>query len=123
MSGSANLPDNRQKTDKKRAAPKTAFAPGQSGNPGGRPKRTEEELNLITACKEKSAEALVQIEELMKNGKQDSVRLQAAIHILDRAYGKSVDKSDVKLTGTVSMIYDTTIDPEEAYKKLLHGKE
>jgi hypothetical protein len=77
----------RPKTDK-RPVPRTAFKPGQSGNPGGRPKRTAEEFALIEACRQKSPEALGVIEHLMKHAEKDAVRLAAAIFIIERGYGK-----------------------------------
>ena len=55
--------ENRPKTGRK--APRTAFIPGRSGNPGGRPKKTEEEFALVKACQDKSPMALVVIEKLM----------------------------------------------------------
>lgn len=88
-------PENRQKTDK-RPAPKTAFAPGKSGNPGGRPKKTDAEFELEAACKAKSSEALGVMVGLMTEAKNDSVRLQAALAIIERAHGKPLQRSEVR---------------------------
>lgn len=83
------MPDNRQGSGiPKRKAPKTAFRKGVSGNPGGRPKRTQEELDLIAACKEKTHRALAVIEDIMERGDSDKVRLSAALAIIERAWGK-----------------------------------
>lgn len=83
----------------KRSATPASFKPGQSGNPGGRPKRTPEEqareFELINACKAKTPEALVTIVRLMNTADKDSVRLQAAAFIIERAYGKAVEKKEV----------------------------
>lgn len=69
------MSENRQKTDSpKRKAPKTAFGKGVSGNPGGRPKRTAEELDLIAACKDRTPAALAVIESIM----MDSITASAA---------------------------------------------
>ena len=64
---------------------------GKTGNPGGRPKRTAQEFALIQACQAKTAEALHTIETLMKKADKDSVRLAAAVFIIERAHGKAVE--------------------------------
>ena len=87
--------ENRQKTDR-RKAPITAFKPGQSGNPGGRPKRTQQEFDLMAACEAMTPEALKTIVKLMIQGEKDSVRLQAASFIIERRYGKSVEHKEVR---------------------------
>jgi hypothetical protein len=87
--------DNRQKTDK-RPAPRTAFAPGKSGNPGGRPKKTQAEYDLEAACREKTPDALGVMVRLMSAAKQDSVKLQAALSIIERAHGKPLQRSEVR---------------------------
>jgi len=87
--------ENRQKTDK-RKAPATAFKKGVSGNPGGRPKKTPEQFELEAACKMKAAEALDVMTDLMANARQDSVRLQAALAIIERGHGKPLQRSEVR---------------------------
>jgi hypothetical protein len=87
-----------QGTDKpKRKAPKTAFKKGQSGNPGGRPKKTEEERTLEAMCRERTPEALHAILRIMAGSKQDRAKLAAAQYVLDRAWGKP--KESVELSG------------------------
>lgn len=83
------MSENRGQTDRRRL-PRTAFKPGRSGNPGGRPKRTPEEYALIAACAAKTPEALQTILGLMEHAEKDSVRLAAAIWILERGHGKAV---------------------------------
>lgn len=87
---------NRQPTDKPKArkAPKSAFKPGQSGNPNGRPKKTEQEFALEKACEEKSPEALDTVIEIMRNGQSDKVRLSAAAFVIERRYGKAVERRE-----------------------------
>jgi hypothetical protein len=84
--------ENRQKTGRK--VPRSAFKPGTSGNPGGRPKRTPEEkaeqLALEAACREKTKEALKTVEQLMHKADKDSVRLAAAQFMIERGWGKAV---------------------------------
>lgn len=84
------MSENRPKTGRK--APRTAFLPGRSGNPGGRPKKTEEEFQLIQACQQRAPEALAQIERLMMTARAEKVRLGAAAFIIERGYGKAVTR-------------------------------
>lgn len=84
------MSENRSKTGRK--APRTAFLPGRSGNPGGRPKKTEEEFALVKACQNKSPTALAVIEKLMYDADKDSVRLSAATFIIERGFGKASER-------------------------------
>lgn len=87
---------NRLTADKPRAknAPKTAFKPGQSGNPSGRRKKTEQEFALELACEARAPEALETILAIMRIGQSDNVRLTAAAFIIERRYGKAVDRRE-----------------------------
>ena len=73
------------------------FEKGKSGNPGGRVKRTQEELDLIDACKKRTPDALNVIGSIMEHGENERNRLSAAQYIIDRAYGKAVQQTE--LTG------------------------
>ena len=88
-----SMSQNRLKTGK-RKAPHSAFQPGRSGNPGGRPKLTPEqkaqEFELIHACRIKSPDAISVIEQLMHRADRDSVRLAAASLIVERGWGKAM---------------------------------
>jgi len=85
---------------------RTSYVKGSSGNPSGRPKRTPEELDLIAACKEKTPAALKVIESLMTSASSDAVKLNAAISVIERAYGKTTTVIDAKVT----TVHETTID-------------
>ena len=83
---------NRTKTGK-RAAPSTAFKPGQSGNPNGRPKIPPE---LREAAKAAAPEALQTAIDLMRDARVEPAdRLRAATIVLDRAYGKPVQSTEI----------------------------
>lgn len=79
-------------TAENRKAPATTFKPGISGNPSGRPKKTEQEFALERACEVNSPEALDTILEIMRASRIDKVRLTAAAFIIERRYGKAVTK-------------------------------
>ncbi len=89
--------ENRPQTGK-RKAPKSAFKPGVCGNPGGRPKRTPEEFELIATCKLKAPAALEVWLKLMVDASSDAVKLSAATAVIERAYGKSTTVIDAKVS-------------------------
>jgi len=96
------MSENRQGSDQpKRKAPKTAFVKGRSGNPGGRPAKTEEERSLEAMCKERTPDALATILQIMSTGEQERSRLSAAQYIIDRGWGKA--KESVELSGAVTV--------------------
>lgn len=79
------------------------FGPGNLANPSGRPKRTEEEFELINACKAKTPDALIVIESIMRDGDSEKTRLSAAQYIIDRAYGKAKQETDVNVQGELGI--------------------
>jgi hypothetical protein len=98
----SDMSENRQESDRpKRKAPKTAFVKGKSGNPGGRPPKTDEERTLEQMCKEKTPEALKTILELMAGSKMDRAKLAAAQYIIDRGWWKA--KESVELSGGLNL--------------------
>ena len=62
------------------------FAPGQSGNPGGRPKDDHRVAELARSYTLEAIETLV---ELMRHGKDERVQGTAAQALLDRGWGKA----------------------------------
>ena len=76
-----------KQTKTKREAPSTAFQPGQSGDPGGRPKLPPEVKEMAKAY---TAEAIQTLAEVMRNeSAPPGARVTAAEKLLDRAWGKS----------------------------------
>lgn len=107
------MSENRQKTDSpKRKAPKTAFPKGVSGNPGGRPPKTDEQRTLEAMCREKTLDALTVIESIMRSGQSERTKLAAALAIIERGHGKAVqpttlsspDGGPVDMNWTVSFV-------------------
>ena len=84
----ADLPAISDRTANNRRGSGKPFVPGVSGNPTGRPKRTPKEVSLIDVCRAKSPEALAVVENLMSTSRNDRVRMDAALAIIERAHGK-----------------------------------
>lgn len=67
------------------------FKPGQSGNPGGRPKG---DITLRQAARERTAEMLAAMIRLVRDPKTPPATcLAAAQAVLDRAWGKPIQPS------------------------------
>lgn len=62
------------------------FIPGQSGNPGGRPK---DEHRVAELARSYTLEAINTLVELMRDGKDERLRGTAAQALLDRGWGKA----------------------------------
>lgn len=72
------------------------FKPGQSGNPGGKPKGHEELRELARSY---TVEAVKTLGTIMKNAKvAASSRVTAATVLLERGWGKPVQTVEVKRT-------------------------
>lgn len=72
------------------------FLAGNSGNPGGRPRDSQQMKNARELFRMYTEEAALFIGMLVKNAGEDTkLRLQAANVILDRAFGKpAIDNSN-----------------------------
>ena len=62
------------------------FVPGQSGNPGGRPK---DEHRVAELARSYTVEAIDTLVELMRDGKDERIRGTAAQALLDRGWGRA----------------------------------
>ena len=80
-----------RRPDAVRAAPRTAFRPGQSGNPGGRPKAIAEVRHLARQYTSLAIETLASI---VQHGDKETARVAAAQALLDRGWGKAVQSLD-----------------------------
>ncbi|MGN8092819.1 DUF5681 domain-containing protein [Methylobacterium sp. 22177] len=68
-----------------------AFQPGQSGNPGGRPKAS---ARVRDAAREHTEAAIQVLVEIAMGGESEAARVAAANAILDRGYGKPTQPID-----------------------------
>lgn len=93
---------------------------GTSGNPSGRPRRTPEERQLIEACRQKVPEALEVILSLMRESKNEKVRMQAAQFIIERGYGRAPEKIELEVRREEPQP-GADMTPAEAYIRLIHG--
>ncbi|QIN95329.1 hypothetical protein PBR31_00018 [Xanthomonas phage PBR31] len=96
----------------RKTAPGKPFPKGISGNPNGRPKRTQEEFDLIEACRRKTPEALAVWEHVMINGESEKNRLTAAQMIIERAYGKPKQEVEAQVNGQIEQIVRRIVDPK-----------
>jgi hypothetical protein len=95
---------NRQKTGmQKRKAPKSAFKPGKSGNPGGRPKLPPEIVELRALCRQHTREAVESIIRVMNSKKAaPGARVTAASEILDRGWGRATATVENIISGSLT---------------------
>lgn len=79
------------------------FKKGQSGNPagGGRKKKTDLELDALCKLHKLTPMAVDVLEEAMTSGTKES--LPAAIHVLDRVWGKPKQQVDTNLSGGINV--------------------
>jgi hypothetical protein len=72
---------------------KNMFKPGQSGNPGGRPKSKA----LRQLCRLFTEDAVTELARLALNAKGEMTRVVAIRELLDRAYGRPAQALEVAL--------------------------
>lgn len=83
------IAENNDKNSNRRP-PGRPFPKGKSGNPGGRPKLTPEELEARTLAKQHTKEAIETLVGIMQDKKASpAARVSAACEILDRGHGKA----------------------------------
>lgn len=92
------------------------FAPGTTGNPGGRPRKTAEVVAVEKAAKAYTQEALDTLVECMRC-EDPRVRVIAANSILDRGHGKPMQS----VTGRIEHL-DMTVAHLEVLRHLTNRR-
>lgn len=94
------------------------FAPGKSGNPGGRPKEKGTVVaDLKVMARAKTVDAFNAIIEVMEDpSAKPGIRLKAAEMVLDRAWGKAAPAVEASPEGEKVTVQLVTLTPEEADK-------
>ena len=87
------------------------FKSGKSGNPSGRPSKGELLRRIEDAAKEHSDEALKALIDEAKNGK-GAPRVAAAVAILDRAWGKPVERKESGEPGAFEGMTDAEVEQQ-----------
>jgi hypothetical protein len=87
MAAKVKVSENKNATKKKRAAPPHAWKPGQSGNPGGRPKNPLSLTNIVREFAAMTPKALaarcdLYAAELRKGGDQMDILGLISVHFL-----------------------------------------
>lgn len=72
------------------------YLPGNSGNPGG---MSEAKREMQELARRHSVEAIERAVEIMRTGKNETIRLMAISMILDRAWGKPRQSVEIEQQG------------------------
>ena len=83
----------------RRKATRTAWKPGQSGNPGGRPREVAEVRDL---AREHTPKAIATLAGIMDDAEQPArARVAAAEALLDRGWGRATQPMEVTTPGSI----------------------
>jgi hypothetical protein len=91
------------------------FRPGQTGNPGGRPRAARE---ATIEARRFAVEAIHALVRTMRRASNDAVRIAAARELLDRALGKAPQNVDLSVTKQISSM---TLDELQQLEAAITG--
>lgn len=110
---------NSGRTAKKGKPRGLPFAPGESGNPSGRPKVPTEVKEILKAAAPGAAKLLVEM--VADEAQKPELRIKCAETVLDRVYGKAVQPIDGVLDVSARMLLGD-LDPDKALEALGYVK-
>lgn len=99
----------------------TSFKPGQSGNPGGRPKIIGDIREMAREHTAVAMQALVDI--VMDKKAPHSAKAVAATALMDRGWGKPTQTIQANISILDRMSYDDRRELESAINGILTGRE
>lgn len=98
------------------------FVKGQSGNPGGRPKKAKEIEELALEATPECLKILIQIAK--SKGEDSRARIAAIKEIFDRGLGKAVQKTEITgAEGAPLLAKIVDGPPQETYEQWKARKE
>lgn len=95
---------NSGRTAKKGKPRGLPFAPGESGNPSGRPKVPTEVKEILKAAAPGAAKLLVEM--VADEAQKPELRIKCAETVLDRVYGKAVQPIDGEMDSVVRFVLE-----------------
>src|SRR5262244_1780646 len=93
------------------------FKKGQSGNPGGRPQKSEDLADHIRAVTSGGRELVDRLLKTVESARKDSDRLAAIKILMQYAYGKPRQLTEVAgEAGPVQIIVETGVPDSEVFQ-------
>ena len=100
------LAQNSDATAKRARGPGRPFQPGQTGNPGGRPRIANNVREIARQHTDDAIRALVEVVQ----DKAHPQRVAAANALLDRGYGKPIQQVEVGKPGAFAELSEEELD-------------
>jgi Family of unknown function (DUF5681) len=96
------------------------FAPGQSGNPAGRPKVAPEEMALLDRIKSLSGKAVAALESVLDDPDAPAeAKIKASTAVFDRVLGKPRQEIDSNITQNIATPADFKPDLYDLRRKAM----